>query len=228
VSNALTPKKAYCVRIDGQCETDAPFDDPSPRGYYDYIESIVDTLLARSPQATWTVSARRETPEGITVRVHVDSIMACAHPASNHVKIQILLVEDSLRFDASNHVRIWRMVPRAIAGDSATGFGFPIATSGHGMSATTIATTFDLAQVNQALKEKNRRVLAQVPLNGGEQISEHFLAPDVMTVDSTRLGVIAMIVDDTTGDVIETRYQRVMNDVARRVSAGEPLHGGQP
>jgi len=167
------------------------------------------------------VSATREASGPITVRVHVDSIMARTHPVSDHVKIQILLVEDSLHFDASNHVRIWRMVPRAIAGDSAMHFGFPITTSEHGMIATTIATTFDLAQVNHALKEKNRRALAHVHLDGGQQISEHFLAPDVMTIDPAHLGVIAMIVDGSTGEVLETHYQQVTNDVARRVGASD-------
>jgi len=227
VSNIFAEKQMKCgIRIDGLCKTDRshPVEDHSPRGYYDYIESIMDTLLKRPRQARWAMSATREIPGHVTVRVRVDSVAARAHPVSDHLKVQILLVEDSLRFDAANHVRIWRMVPRAIAGDSAAGFGFPIAASGRG----TIATTFDLVQVNHALKEKNHRALMRHPLYSGQEISEHFRAPDVMTVDPAHLGVIAMIVDDTTGEVIETRYQRVTNDGARGVRAAETSNEGQP
>lgn len=182
------------VHINGTCP---PIGNAGTLRLYDLLVRQVDMLLAQRALGTMTVSVRWR--EGsIVVDARVDTVVSWPH----HLKVQIGLVEDSVHFQGGNHLRIWRMIPRKFAGDSANYFGFDLAIH------RTIVTTFDLAQVERAIRDKNDWI-DSADGRPPRSPDETALRTDSYRVDRSHLYVMAFIQDALTGEVLHTVVEKV-------------------
>jgi len=192
--------------IDGECSQIPDSIMPAlnaPLPVYDVLNRAVMERLTQPRRARIRVDVASRNGV-VSAHVQVDSVMDSVHP----LKVQILLVEDSIHYNAYNHVRVWRMVPRAIAGDSATGFGFSIRTT----DAQTFDATFDLARVSEAVRTTNAaiRALGETKYSNPPVTPEELVHwNDVAQLDAKHLGVIVLVNDPGIGNVLETVYTAV-------------------
>lgn len=214
VEHGLTPPPYDPMTRDGPCAlmhvngTCPPIDilapsilgaPPAPR-LYDLMVPRIDSLV-RLPALGAMHATVQATPGHVAATVRLDSVVAWPRP----LKLQIVLVEDSLHFQGGNYLRIWRMVPRQFAGDSTRGFGFVVPPEHRG----TFAAMFDLAHITRELQRKNEwidRHDARPPLQNPDEIAVRAAA---YVLHPTHLSVLVFVHDATTGEVLHTIMQRV-------------------
>jgi len=194
-------RNAACgmIHVNGTCPTFYTADAmafgaaPAPR-LYDMVVPTVDSLLTLPALGAIRASVQYANGQ-IAVTAHLDSVAARSHP----LKMHIVLVEDSLHFQGENHLRIWRMIPRRFAGDSATRFGFQVPSTRRG----TFTTTFNLATIERELAQKNAWIDRK---DGREPRSplEQALRTAATHLDPAHLSVLVFVHDDVTGEVLHT------------------------
>jgi hypothetical protein len=176
---------------------------PAPR-LYDLMVPKIDSLLQRPALGKMHASARMDHGR-IMVAVQIDTMAVWLHP----LKLQIVLVEDSLHFEGGNGLRIWRMVPRQFAGDSASGFGFVIPTVHRG----TFTAAFDLARIQHELRQKNEWIDRHDDRPISRDPNEIAVRDAAYVIHPARLSVLAFVHDAVTGEVLHTIVQPVSVDL---------------
>lgn len=144
--STLTRSKFYAVTgvpsyvLDGEKSSGGGSRDMT-KDFYNRVKPNIEKRLNIAPQARIQLDA---SPEGqlVKVKATADEVRS----KSSKVNLQIVLVEDMLRYTGENGVRFHPMVVRSLAGPKAAGFVVNPATP------TSVEWTFDLNAITAELK----------------------------------------------------------------------------
>lgn len=179
------------VVIDGEKDTGGGALREKTRIVYDRIAPIIEKEL--------------ETAEGADIEVHatlqgnfvnVKGTVNQRQRISGGVKLQLVLVEDELRYAGENLVRIHPMVVRSIAGPKG---GYVVNQSGP----TVVEYTFDLGRIAAEMKA----YLEDYEVNG--DYGPFTFKEKKHNIDRNNLSVIALVQDELTKKVLQSTYSKV-------------------
>lgn len=161
---------------------------------FEEINALVEKDLRSPAEAQITLTARRSS--GLVV---VHAAAAGIKGASKDLKLQIVLVEDELRYSGENGIRFHPMVVRSMAHG---GEGFAVA-PGKGCE---VEYKFDIPEISDGLKNY---------LDGYEKSNDRFgpitFLQKMYKIDPAGLSVVAFVQDVKTKTVLQAAYVRVAN-----------------
>src|SRR5262245_17279082 len=139
--------------------------------------------------------------------VKVRATVAKVESQSPGLKLNLALVEKSLRYGGENGVRFHPMVVRGMGGPGASGFRLL------GPQPTTFGQTFDLAQLTDDLKAQLDEYEQR---NFGLKFSEKKHA-----IDAANLAVVAFVQDEANLQILQAREVDVMPSSMQLKTTGE-------
>lgn len=164
----------------------------SAKNEFDEIDKQVQTALQSPAEGAIRLTAWRA---GDRVQVHTS--VTSIKSTSKTLKLQIALVEGSLRYSGENGIRFHHMVVRSIAGNAE---GFTIEP---GKDCDT-AYTFDIPKISERLKTY---------LDGYEKANDQFgpitFIRKMYAIDQSNLSVVAFVQDETTKHILQAAYAPV-------------------
>ena len=110
------------------------------------------------------------------------------------VKIQVVLVEELLRYTGENGIRFHPMVVRAMGGPEEAGFKLDPAKPGP------VEVSFDLAKISEGLTQH---------LDSYEKDKKITFVEKKTQIDRAKLGVVAFVQDDKSKEILQSVYVRV-------------------
>ena len=151
--------------------------------YEQRIVPIIDRALPEAPVASLALAA---TIKGAIVSVNGTVV---TESQAAHAVLQILLVEEEVRYSGSNGIRFHPMVARAVA--PSTGRGLALETG----IPTAVNETFDLVRLGDELR-------AHV---AGTAFGPHLLASEWRDhIDSARVAIIAFVQEERRRRVLQS------------------------
>src|SRR5688572_7901060 len=115
---------------------------------YDHVRRVVEERLQKPAEARIDLSARRN-GDVIQVSVSIDSLRA----DGSGKRLQVILLENEIRKVGQEGIRVQPNVVRYIVGDSASGFGMPLAAERR----QTRSYSIDLRKVASGLGRANEQ-----------------------------------------------------------------------
>jgi hypothetical protein len=188
--------------IDGSCVVNNVKAGLGPYGgmtlYDQAVPGIARQLTERSV-VELTLQATR-VGDAVTAEVTVNASGGPTAQAALHpLKLQLVLVEDSLMIPGANSP-IQDRVVRSIAGDSANGFGVAIVA---GLATQSVRQRFDLAILDTMYYRK-------AVVNGVHDWDASTWSEKVFHIDRTQLSIVAYLQDQTTGEIVQAVQQQVL------------------
>lgn len=184
-------KMTPTVVIDGEKDTGGGALREKTRIVYDRIAPMIEKQLETAEQAE--IEARAALQGNL---VNVKATVNRRQNMSGNVRLQLVLVEDELRYTGENLVRIHPMVVRSVAGPKG---GFVVKPSG----STEVEYTFDLARIAAELKA----YLEDYEVNG--DYGPFTFKEKKYKIDGNNVSVIALVQDETTKKVLQSTYFKV-------------------
>jgi tetratricopeptide (TPR) repeat protein len=160
---------------------------------YKRIDSSVADEVGKSAEASIKLSASLEN-NTVKAEATVDKIKSDA----KSLKLQIALVEDTVRYSGENGIRFHNMVVRSLGGEKASGFDVKAG------AAVNIKQQFDLAGISKELKKSLDDYEA-----AGHRGEEFTFTEKKYQIAQTDLSVVAFVQDPETKHVLQAVYVRV-------------------
>jgi len=198
-------QKRYEIRgvpsfyIDGESDGRGGGDAASAPGIYrGRVEPAIEKRLVAKPGAKIGLSAAHAIvaaagPRPVAPAIRVNAAVSGVKSASANLKLQIMLVEERVRYSGENGVRFHPMVVRAVAGVHGSQ-GFPL-TAGKNLE---VEYTFDIDRVMAEAREH---------LDDFEKTSTRFPNHKFLEkkhgVEATRLSVVAFVQDEGDRTVLQ-------------------------
>jgi len=161
---------------------------------FEAINKLVEKALQSPAEAEIKLAARRNGD-----RIEVRASAANIKSDSKDLKLQIVLVEDRLRYSGENGIRFHPMVVRSVARDDE---GFPVEPG----KDCDVEYTFDIPKIGEGLKSY---------LDGYEKSNDRFgpitFIQEMYAIDPANLSVVAFVQDIKTKHVLQASYVRVTN-----------------
>jgi hypothetical protein len=158
--------------------------------FKDTVQSVVDKRLDVKPAAEITLKA---TMAGD--KVDVDARVGKAGKPDQKLRLQVVLVEEMVRYTGENGVRFHPMVVRSLAGTGTDTLGFPVA-SGKGAK---VAYTFDIAKAIAAAKSH----LDEMEGGSNKRFGKFQFVERKNGIDTANLRVVAFVQDETTKEILQ-------------------------
>jgi tetratricopeptide (TPR) repeat protein len=160
---------------------------------YNGVNSRIADEIGKPAEASIKLSASLENNTVKTEAV-VDKIKSDAKT----LKLQIALVEDTVRYSGENGIRFHNMVVRSLGGEKSE--GFEVKAGG----AANIKQQFDLAAISKELKKSLDDYEA-----AGHRGEEFTFTEKKYQIEQTNLSVVAFVQDPETKHVLQAVYVRV-------------------
>lgn len=162
---------------------------------YDQLREVVDARL-QVPRSAYVSATAVRKGQIVDVAVTVDSLPATFRAR----RVQIVLVEDSIRGPGQEGIRIQRHVMRYVAGDKAAGYGFSLDSNVPG----TVTTQLNLSAISDSLRAVHEQDQKE---NGGfywdGYKNSKTILPATYTFQMNRLRIVAYVQDDETREVLD-------------------------
>lgn len=163
----------------------------APTIYKERVEPVVDKRLATKAGAKVTVQVAMT---GSVVNVKVD--VGKPAGAAKHLKLQVALVEERIRYAGENGVRFHPMVVRSLAGKDGQGFALE---AGKGLRAV---HAFDLSKIAAEAK-------AHLDDFEAKSTTKYLFAEKKHEMNTAKLAVVAFVQDEDTKQVLQSAYVKV-------------------
>jgi len=195
-----TRQKLYDIRgvpsfyIDGEADGrgGGPA-DAAAKIYSDRVEPTIEKRLITKADAKIKLIAVA-TPVGIQVKADVSGVKSTA----KNLKLQLVLVEERVRYSGENGVRFHPMVVRSVAGKGEAQ-GFPVVAG----KSLTVDHTFEIDQVIAEAREH---------LDDFEKTSTRFPNHKFLEkkhgVEATKLSVVAFVQDEDSKQILQAAHVR--------------------
>jgi hypothetical protein len=167
--------------------------DSAVRIYAERVEPAIEKRLIATADATIRLSAV-QTPAGIQVKADVSGVKSTA----KNLKLQLVLVEERVRYSGENGVRFHPMVVRSVAGNGEVhGFALPPGRS------LKVEHLFDIDEVTAAARDH---------LDDFEKTSTRFPNYKFLEkkhgVDAAKLSIVAFVQDEDTKAILQAAQAR--------------------
>lgn len=183
--------KYYGVRgvptfaIDGDSSISGGGGRSATKSVYDRLLPVIENGLEKKAEAQIKLDAVMS-DSGIKVLANVTTTKSDAN-----LKLQIVLVEERLRFTGENGIRIHPMVVRSLAGENASGFAL-------GEKPEAISWRFDLSAISQELLK------ALDDYEGTRKATDGYTFVEKKhAIDPTNLSVVAFVQDEKTKQILQ-------------------------
>jgi tetratricopeptide (TPR) repeat protein len=167
------------------------------RDFYTRVMPTVEKRLMIQPDAAIKIDASPDA-QGVKVSARVEGLKA----ESPKVKLQIVLVEDLLRYSGENGIRFHPMVVRSLAGPEAGGFVLDPA------KPTSIDWRFDLTAITQTLKTHLDDFEAK------RKDDKFAFVEKKHEIDASNLSVVAFVQEEESKKVLQTVVVKLKPSIA--------------
>jgi len=167
------------------------------RDFYTRVMPTVEKRLMIQPDAAIRIDASPDGP-GVKVSARVEGLKS----ESTKVKLQIVLVEDLLRYSGENGIRFHPMVVRSLAGPEAGGFVIDPA------KPTSIDWRFDLTAITQTLKTHLDDFEAK------RKDDKFAFVEKKHEIDASNLSVVAFVQEEESKKVLQTVVVKLKPSIA--------------
>ena len=164
--------------------------------FYNRTTPTIEKRLTTAPDARIALHATSDSAV-VKVKATVDQVKA-----GSKVKLQVALVEESLRYSGENGVRFHPMVVRSLGGPDAGGFVVDAA------KPTSVEVTFDLAKITAELKTHLDEFEAK------RKDDKFQFAQKKHEIDPNGLSVVAFVQDEETKQILQATQVKLKPVIA--------------